>query len=233
MVIDNQAFLQGRISIYALLIFVSLLTGFLLVCIKLRKEKVGREIIVCTALLSFLCCLFFSLLCNIVINIEKGLIIGLNSTGAAVGMIAGGICADYIFGRKKILRNVVSILPLSYAISKIGCFLVGCCYGIPYDGFLFVQYTTIDHTVFPVQLLESVVFFFMFIVFCFVKSENKAEIMIITGAILKILLDFLRDSHRGRIITGNQIICLMGVIIFGIKLAWEYYRTSHDYHGNR
>ena len=55
----------------------------------------------------------------------------------------------------------VPVLPLAHAIGRIGCFLAGCCYGLPYEGPFAVYYPhhlfglSLDQGCFPVQPLEA------------------------------------------------------------------------------
>ena len=65
-----------------------------------------------------------------------------------------------------------------YAIGKIGCFLVGCCYGIKYSGIFSVVYNYSLHapvgvSLFPIQLVESIVFLLIFIYMLNKKLQNK------------------------------------------------------------
>ena len=60
-------------------------------------------------------------------------------------------------------------LPLLYAVGKIGCFIAGCCYGIEYYGIGNVVYNYVPKSeiiglhLFPIQIVESIVFFLIFI----------------------------------------------------------------------
>ncbi len=62
---------------------------------------------------------------------------------------------------KPYLRMGVPLLPLCHAFGRVGCYLAGCCFGIPYDGPLAVTYersygAPLGVPLFPVQLLEAV-----------------------------------------------------------------------------
>ena len=63
-----------------------------------------------------------------------------------------------------------------YAVGKIGCFFAGCCYGIEYNGFLNVTYNYSaiapkGISLFPIQLLESIVFLIIFL-YTFIKFHK-------------------------------------------------------------
>lgn len=55
--------------------------------------------------------------------------------------------------------------PLAHGVSRIGCFLAGCCWGLPHDGPLAVTFPTDsqlapgDVALYPVQLFESAALF--------------------------------------------------------------------------
>ncbi len=110
-----------------------------------------------------------------------------------------------------------------YGIGKIGCFLAGCCYGIEYTGPLSISYkysysAPKEISLFPVQLLESIVFisifWYIFIKIKKSKSNNSiiGQTFIICG-IAKFLLDYLRMSHLGKMFTINQIVSVIFVLI--------------------
>jgi len=151
--------------------------------------------------------------------------LGLSSYGGVIGAI---ICL-IIFGIqfKKPVKDMLSAfmpsIPLMYAISKIGCFLAGCCHGIEYDGWGSVVY---NHSpaapahirLFPVQLAETILFAFIFI-FIFDKIiKNKFNwqtlgVNFILCGVGKFILDYLRVSHLDVIISLNQIISIVFMII--------------------
>lgn len=82
-------------------------------------------------------------------------------------------------------------IPFAHGFGRIGCFCGGCCYGIPYNGILAVQYKTplssvsTEITVFPVQLLEAFLLFILAAVIFFMeissvpsgKNEKKCQVL--------------------------------------------------------
>ena len=74
-------------------------------------------------------------------------------------------------------KNLIYLVPLLHGIWKIGCFMGGCCYGIPYNGLGFVIYpegvkAPAGIEIFPIQLFESGILFIM-TAFFFVKGRRK------------------------------------------------------------
>ena len=143
---------------------------------------------------------------------------GFSSVGAVIGIIIMSII--YI----KMFKSNIKMI---YSIGKIACFLTGCCYGIEYSGpfsvtYLYSQNDINGISLFPVQLLESIVFFIIFIIsFNIVIKDkvNNKSIGILTTMIFacKFLLDFLRFTHMKNLISFNQIMCVPFILI-GLSL---------------
>ena len=98
------------------------------------------------------------------------------------GLIIGACC---VFLTSQILhldfalyaRNLIYLVPLLHGIWKIGCFMGGCCYGIPYTGLGSVIYlegvkAPAGIEIFPIQLFEAGISFIM-TAFFFVKGRKK------------------------------------------------------------
>ena len=70
---------------------------------------------------------------------------------------------------KQALDVLAVCIPLFHSITRIGCFLSGCCYGKVYTGPLSIKYiVSIDGCIdinnrFPVQLMEALFEFVLFI----------------------------------------------------------------------
>ena len=105
------------------------------------------------------------------------------------GGLIGGLIALvlYCLVCKVNLRPYISVaataLPLGHAFGRVGCFFGGCCYGIPYDGWLSHTYTHADNPTegllgvprFPVQLLEAccLLILFAILLYIFIKKPNS------------------------------------------------------------
>lgn len=98
--------------------------------------------------------------------------------------------------------NYISItVPLELCIIRIGCFLSGCCYGIPAKwGVAYYDYALNFYRI-PVQLFESVI---CLIIYCFLQINEKKKwikinslfIFIILYGISRFFLEFLRDTPK-------------------------------------
>ena len=153
---------------------------------------------------------------------------------SSLGGVMGGLIMLYLYSLlvkkdyKYMLILFMPSIPLMYAIGKIGCFVAGCCYGIPYDGIGHIVYHSsevalLNTNLFPVQIVETIIFLIIFIYIISRYYKNKFSIKlimieIIVCGIAKFLLAFLRYEHTVKLITSNQIMCLLLVIFSGIYL---------------
>lgn len=136
---------------------------------------------------------------------------GLVFYGGAIAGFAGCYLGCRIAGCRmaELEDTAVPVLPLAHGIGRIGCFLAGCCYGMPYEGPLAVHYPhhlfgfSPDQGCFPVQPLEA----FLNILLClwlYIESRKPHRPYflffryIMMYAVLRFLLEFLRgDVMRG------------------------------------
>ena len=111
-------------------------------------------------------------------------------------------------------------IPLMYGISKIGCFLAGCCYGIKYNGPLSITYkyslsAPKNISLLPIQIIETITFILIYLYISKKKKENKniIGITLLLCGLSKFLLDYLRMNHIDKILTVNQIVSIPFIII--------------------
>lgn len=165
--------------------------------------------------------------------------IGFTSYGALLGAF---ICL-FIFKiqfkkkAKDIYYTFLPSIPLMYAIGKIGCFLVGCCYGMKYSGpgSIIYNYSNIapkNISLFPVQILETLIFTLIFIYTIKKTIKNKFNnkelgIFIILCGTSKFLLDFLRMKTTSNIFSTNQLLSLVFIFI-GIFIFIKYLKEEND-----
>lgn len=152
------------------------------------------------------------------------------------GGLIGGIIAA-VLGAKihhiNVLPYMEAVSPclfLGHAIGRIGCYLEGCCYGIPYNGPACVMYTEsvaapTGITLFPVQLLEAAIELFLFwVLLRFVlKKGLRVETPIFYGlgySVLRFITEFFRFDYAERGMFGVfsisqwiSLICITGLTI--------------------
>ena len=162
--------------------------------------------------------------------------LGLSSYGGIIGAIICLIIFSFQFKKpiKDMLFTFMPSVPLMYAIGKIGCFLIGCCYGIEYTGWgnVVYNYSPIAHQhthSFPVQLVEAIFFISIFVYMINKIIKNKFNwktlgISFILCGLAKFTLDYLRISHVGIVLSLNQIISILFIIV-GVILIIKNKRT--------
>jgi phosphatidylglycerol:prolipoprotein diacylglycerol transferase len=129
-----------------------------------------------------------------------------------------------------------------HGTGRIGCFMAGCCHGIPYDGFLSVVFTDpmcqadpLNTPLHPTQLY-SVSLIYGIMIFLLIVSQRKQFngqvfllYLILYSAGRMILEMFRGDLSRGYVIqdllTNSQFISIM-VILAGIYFYYKLYKKQ-------
>jgi len=129
------------------------------------------------------------------------------------GGLIGGLAAAALYCRyykepfMTMIEIAVPFIPLMHGIGRIGCFLTGCCYGIPSThygiAFSISQAAPNGIPLFPVQLAEACVNFILCVVLVLYTQKERAPLTALglylsCYAVARFLLEFLRyDSARG------------------------------------
>jgi len=227
---------NSTFPIYGLILTISIVLGIVLYYRQLKesslndREKVG--LIIYCSLGIVIVSKFVTYLLYVLPN--KGEFdfasIPYSSLGAVIGVILAMGLFSIQFKKSflDLLSRIFVVMPIMYGISKIGCFIAGCCYGIPYSGPLSITYNYSlsapkGISLFPVQLMESLSFIGIYLILLR-NSKNiyyKAGMAVVLSSIFKFIFDFLRNSHIGIIISLNQIICIIFFII-GMFILIKY-----------
>ena len=210
--------------IYDILIYFSLVVGSLYIYFNFNKKEydIGKTIVF------FLLFLFIPILLGKIYTMLENpgsnfFRVGVTGYGGLIGVILAAFIYCFLYKNKSILKYAVISLPLTYSFAKLACFFNGCCIGIPYNGPFAVTYIFRGtHSFFPVQLLETFSFIFLFM-FCN-KHHNHKNIIYITLLLtftLKFLLDFFRYDHIHKFISNNQIasiiLCIITIFVYFIR----------------
>lgn len=137
-----------------------------------------------------------------------------------------------------VVDSLLPSLPLAQAIGRVGCFLAGCCWGMPYEhGFFISPDSPIaaapkDVALLPVQLIESACTLALFIAMAVygrkVRKPGKIFAMYCLGyGVIRFVLEFFRyDAVRGFVgsFSVSQWISLI-LIALGI-FFWFFYRRK-------
>lgn len=226
MIINLAHFENWLISPYMILMILSILVGVTYIAHKVKTEnKVPASYIAYMTYLNATCIVITGITFGIIINFpnwKEGL--GFTSIGGALGLAIAALVNSSIFKEVKttIIKQSIAITSIMYSISKLGCMLAGCCKGIEIKSNvlkpLLITYIkdnkTTESNLINIQLIESITFFIMFIIFQLkINISNSTKIVIM--AVSKFLLDFLRYTHAERLfkLTKNQVLCILIVIL--------------------
>lgn len=201
---------------YGIIIVLAIIIGMAYIYYNLKKEGYKNKQI----LLYFIMYISFAIVCGKIYTIfayGEGNIItaGLSAYGGLIGVVIASLIFEKILSTDgKIIKYTILSLPLVYGITKIGCFIVGCCGGIPYEGLFKVKYLDVLNIwQFPIQLVETITFLTIFVI-CHLLNKKISNYFILNlVSISKLILDFLRYDHIDVFITKNQFFSIALILI--------------------
>ncbi len=144
----------------------------------------------------------------------------------------------YLAGDFSLVTDIFSPgLYLLLGFSKIGCAVYGCCYGIQCDFGVTTRFE--DHTVFPVQLLESIVCFILFGVMYFIVIKRKHRkgtaypLSLILYGVMRFFIEFLRyypEAERTFFFGMNfwQAVSVITVLTGAFWFIYKHHGNSRD-----
>lgn len=154
--------------------------------------------------------------------------------GGLIGAIAGAwlSCKYFGFKSEEMFDVLTPVLALVHGVGRIGCHLVGCCYGRETTGRIHVIYTDSAYApngvlLVPVQMMEACFEFLMCIVLTIfvIKGIQKGRLMklyIICYAIFRFILEYFRgDALRGKLLcfsTSQWISLILLCIVFASEI---------------
>ena len=151
------------------------------------------------------------------------------------GGLIGGLILVVIAGKfhkidaNEYIKNFIFLIPFIHSFGRIGCFLAGCCYGIPYEGLFSVtfpqeSYALSGVSLFPVQLFEAgglmIISSIILVLQLRVSFAYTIELYFVLYGLLRFVLERLRyDEARGFIlgVSTSQWISIF-LIIFAVVL---------------
>ncbi len=125
-------------------------------------------------------------------------------------------------------------IPLFHAFGRIGCFLSGCCYGVPWKYGLTCRHSLIESANgvprFPVQLAEALANALLFLVLrrLFLRKKCQGRLMnlyLIAYPVCRFGLEYLRgDAYRGFVgpFSTSQFISLLLIVFSGLSLLVKH-----------
>lgn len=157
------------------------------------------------------------------------------------GGFYGCIAAVWLYCRwakisfDRTLQLFLPLFPLIHAFGRVGCFLVGCCYGAEAgDSPLAVVFTHSPAApngvpLYPVQLIEAVAEIGLFVLLAVLAAKNFSGIRMLAlysvlYSALRFVLEFYRgDAHRGIWfgLSTSQYIALLTAALAVILALWQ------------
>ncbi len=153
------------------------------------------------------------------------------------GGLLGALLFTYVGAKilaldpQKTLSYVTPGFVIFHAFGRIGCFLGGCCYGIPWEyGIAMAETPEIRR--FPVQLLEATIEFIIFIILLQIEKKRKYNLIIIyliIYSIVRFFDEFLRgDNIRGIWYMGLSTSQYISIVILLFLLVYLLIHRNED-----
>ena len=176
--------------------------------------------------------------------------IGIGGLSMFGGLVLAIICSVIFLRLKKLnVQKIADVLApsvmLGLGVARIGCFLNGCCFGLPTQSFLGVifppnspaGYFYQDTRIFPIQLVASLMGFLIFGILLFIEKFKKFDgftfwLMLTFYSVDRFIIDFFRYYEESMIFARigevdfsmNQALT---VLIFIISvLVWNHLRLK-------
>lgn len=200
------------ISPYAVCFISALLIGFTFSYYLLVKSNIEATIARLSCFMNVVFVMIGGKLYTVILNMVRGsytdskgflytfAVTPFASIGGMLGMLVGIEVFNLMYNEQKnIFRTIyILMLPLLYAVSKIGCHIAGCCGGI---------------NDIPLQLIEVISFGLIFIysLYLYLNKNDKKIVLkiLIICSIAKFSLQFIRIEHWGKVLDANQVVCLI------------------------
>ena len=109
------------------------------------------------------------------------------------------------FGRLFLCNTLLPSFALAQAVGRVGCFLGGCCYGIPCEWGVHypegsLPYSILgDVSLLPIQLCEAGALSLLFLICAFASFKFRAAIYLFGVSLIRFIAEFFRYDHRGMI----------------------------------
>ncbi len=171
-----------------------------------------------------------------IFNLSSGMVF---YGGLYGGLLTGALFVNYKKYPTKDMSDVFACsIPLFHMFGRVGCYCAGCCYGIPFEqGVAGIVLSTGEkesiHRL-PVQLIETVCLFVLFLVLVtlFVKDRASGRLMsiyLLSYGVIRFMLEFFRgDEVRGRLLmfSTSQWISLITIISVSAYLLLRKYKSK-------
>lgn len=198
-------------STYLIIILISFIISFIIFYKMLKKkyDKVEIAYIFAINILGFAIGskLFHLIDSSKAITISNFINSGYSFIGGLLGsaLLVSLYCKRYKINFADMEAHFMIIYPLIYAISKLACFVNGCCNCI------------IQH--FPLQILESIL---MFILFAYLYNFHKRKqncllmgVFLMLFGTIRFVIDYFRYTRNEILLnlTLSQVVCIIAIVL--------------------
>lgn len=239
-------FFNHFIAYYGLMIVIGIAAAALIAHVQIKKFHLNWNDFLIICAVSGLFCIIGAKILYLLISIHTIDLAKLNDLAYISTLMNGGfvfyggfiaIFPALYLCRKKLgihvseyLQYCTGCLPIAHGFGRLGCYLVGCCHGIPYDGWFSVIYSNSLYApngvrLLPVQLLEAFgeLIIGLFLVYSCKRQKGISAIAIymILYSVMRFFLEYLRgDSIRGSLyaFSTSQLISIV-VLIIGLIMC--------------
>lgn len=249
--VGSWSFKGFDIHTYGFMLMCAFIVGILWTVREARRQGRSPEEVLDLSILILVFAIIFSRIVYVLLNLSTYLphpaeMLYLWAGGLSFhGGVGGGILAGVIYARRRKLSFLqladlfTPALPLAYAVARIGCFLNGCCYGIPthlpwacrfYSQDIPGALTPPSH---PVQLYDAAANILLFFIIGRLKGKEHATgvlfLQYLVGySIIRILADIFRRGVSARTLFGLPIteaqVASVLIIIVGVFIVRRWSR---------
>lgn len=163
------------------------------------------------------------------------------------GGLYGSFAAAYLYARhegisvSRAFQYLLPMFPLVHGFGRIGCFLMGCCYGRASESAIAIAFENSPVApngtpLIPVQLIEAGAEFLLFALLVILQKKTSGDKMCLlylgVYSAIRFTLEFFRgDEYRGSVgvLSVSQFIALVtiaGVIVLSIKMRKTHRREQ-------
>lgn len=236
----NIEFRDFYISTYILCIFLANIISFL-VFYKITKNEYSNIDLLYSFTINILGMFIGAkILFLIDNNIKFNFINFMNSGYVFIGGIVGSsltiylYCKIYRLNYNNLINKYVLVYPLIYSISKIGCYLQNCCFGLKYSG-VFSKEILLGNkivSVFPIQIIEAFIMFLLYLILFNINKNKKSTIIpfLLMFAMSRFIIDFMRYKRNIIIynFTISQIICISFIICVILLYFYKSFKNNQN-----
>ena len=229
----------GPITIYSygMLLAIAFLLGIYVARIEARRKNISQELLYDLVFYIIISSVIGARLYYLAFFDPKSFITSPLSIfkvwqgGLAIhGGVLGGIFAGIFFSRRrkisfwKLADLVAPSIIIGQAVGRIGCFLNGCCYGVPTESIFGVKFPEISVTVHPTQAYEAFLNLIGFFVLWNLRKKIKFEgglflMYLMTYNSIRIAVSSLRWDSLYMWGTDLKIAQVLSSVVFIIALV--------------